>query len=166
MPTDTLNPEELRNLVVEQARKRRVGNAQASNVRTEWFINEVLHTIGITLQERVLIATEMLKNKIIINISRPVTKKVVTNSAGQSRTIVSDRSTKGEYPKADTTLLQKTIFSAYDSPAEGVFDGYVGTPVDYGVILEVSKDMDRSFLVRTLIEEQNRLARVFDTVSA
>ncbi len=52
----------------------------------------------------------------------------------------------------------KTIFSSYLNPSPGVYDGAVGTPLDYGVILELV--MDRSFMIRTLNEERDIITRI------
>lgn len=41
-----------------------------------------------------------------------------------------------------------------------VYEGFVGTPLDYGLVLEVSKKLDRSFLKRTLDEERPLVMRL------
>jgi len=51
----------------------------------------------------------------------------------------------------------KTIFSDVRFE-DGGWTGYVGTPLDYGVILELR--MNRSFLVRTLREKTPDLTRI------
>lgn len=142
---------------IESARARRADAAARSSVRIEWFIDQVSDHVRRPLESRVRIATEFLKTRIVQNISRPVTKKVVTIS-GRSRTVVSNRSKPGEFPKADTTLLMKTIFTDYKSPAPGEYLGYVGTPLDYGLILELK--MNRSFLLRTFYEERDRIYKI------
>lgn len=144
--------------VVEEARKRRATAAIQTTIRTEWFIDQVAHHVARSLQQRVLLATEFLKNRIIVNISRPVTKKLVTSYSGRKEVRVSNRSKAGEFPKADTTQLMKTIFSDYKELEEGLYDGYVGTPLDYGLWLELK--MDRSFLVRTLQAELSKLKAI------
>lgn len=140
-------------IAVEAARKRRADGAAQAAARVEWFIQEVSLKVSMTMSQRIHLATEFLKNKVIQNISRPVTKTVVGN-----KTIVTDRSRPGEFPKADTTQLMKTVFSAYAFTGEDRFDGYVGTPIGYGVKLEIA--MDRSFLVRTLDEERNKIMQI------
>ncbi len=152
------------------ARARRLERADKSIVRTEWFITEVLDKIKTSTVKRVRIATEYLKSKIVKNISRPVTKTYFTrieqsvNAQGKTITkkkhgvSISDRSVKGEFPKADTVQLLKTIFSDVDTNFVGIVSGRVGTPLDYGVILELT--MDRSFLVRTLNEEKATITRI------
>ena len=116
------------------------------------------------------LATEFVKNKVVKNISRPVTKIVVKSpqgrnakgqfTKGQSYTRVTNRSKKGEFPKADTTQLMKTIFSTYQEFGPMSFAGYVGTPLDYGLRLEISPSLDRSFLVRTLNEERENVMAI------
>ena len=54
----------------------------------------------------------------------------------------------------------KTIFADVRETSPGVNDGFVGTPLDYGLILETSERLDRSFLVRTLQEEFDTTRRV------
>lgn len=148
--------EQQRIQAIEAARARRVASAGMREAKTEWFIDEVSQTVRMSLKSRVRLATELVKNRVIRNISRPVTKTVV-KSGGRSKTIVSNRSKPGEFPKADTTHLMKTIFSAY-TEENGLYTGHVGTPVDYGVILELR--MARSFLVRTLRESYNDVLRI------
>lgn len=138
---------------VEAARQRRVGAAQQSSVRIEWFINEVSNKITMTMERRVWMATEFLKSKVVQNISRPVTKG--TGSRGGR--VITGRSVAGEFPKAETTQLMKTLMSGVIVRG-GIIDGFVGTPLDYGVILELR--MRRSFLVRTLNEQRGQITRL------
>ena len=139
------------------ARARREANQQAKDVRLEWYIKQVTTTIRLTLKQRVKLATHLVKTKVVTNISRPVTKTRV-RGGGRSRTVVSNRSRPGEFPKVDTTQLMKSIFEDYKNPSPGVFDGYIGTPLDYGVILELYRD--RSFLKRTLREQSSRVVAI------
>lgn len=133
------------------ARGRRAGAAAARGARIEWFLDEVSDTVKMTLSQRVTLATSMLHDKIVRNISRPVTK----HSTGR----VTDRSKPGEFPKADTTQLMKSLFHEVRQEPSGPV-GYVGTPLDYGLILEVSERLNRSYLVRTLNEEMATIKRV------
>lgn len=142
---------------VEAARARRAQSAADRNVEVEWFINEVSSKIKLPIEARVKVATEFLRDKIVQNISRPVTKTPVTGKKG-TYTRITNRSKPGEYPKADTTQLMKSIFSVTMSTASGMYDGAIGTPIDYGVILELS--MDRSFMVRTLFEERSKIVAI------
>lgn len=135
---------------VADALRRRSARSGADAVRWEWFINRVLGTINLTNKQRVKIATNMLKSKVVKNISRSVTR------LGGRR--VTDRSKRGEFPKADTSRLMKDIFDDTFESRKGVFDGAVGTTLDYGLILEMR--MNRKFLQRTLNEQKTNITRI------
>lgn len=135
---------------VAEAMSRRAGRKAADAVRWEWFINQVLGTVNLSLKQRVKVAANMLKSQVVRNISKPVTK------LGGGR--VTDRSNRGEFPKADTTRLMKDIFDEVFSPRKGVWDGAVGTTLDYGLILELR--MDREFLKKTLEQQRNNITRI------
>lgn len=140
------------------ARGRRGGALLRTQARLEFYIDNVLKRVNVPLGTRVKLATEVLRRTVVQNISRPVTKTPVKGKDGTSRTRITDRSLPGEFPKADTTLLMKTIFGETRQEGEGVFDGYVGTPVDYGLRLELH--MDRSFLLRTFNETLPTIRRI------
>jgi len=125
------------------------------NVRIEWFIKEVSQTVSISMRNRVKLATDFVKNRVVMNISRPVTK---TKGKKSGRIVVSNRSKKGEFPKADTVQLLRSIFGVVKQSSRGVYDGYIGTPLHYGLILETK--MDRSFLKRTLLEERSKVIKI------
>lgn len=160
---------EIKSLAVLAAEQRRIDRAAADAARTEMFVDRCVNTVSLTLHTRVRLAVEYLRSKIVRNISRPVTKRPYTqrvafvDSAGKvrhkNRTLVkvTNRSKPGEFPKADTTTLLKTIFGEVtkDGPSS---EGFVGTPLDYGVILELKKD--RSFLLRTFNEERETIVRM------
>lgn len=150
---------------IEAARLRRVAAASRREVRFRWFLDEVSDKVSLTMKQRVRMATEFLRDKVVRNISRPVTKTVHTywvqegsKLKKRQRTVVSNRSKPGEFPKADTTLLMKSIFGEVRDVAPGVCDGFVGTPLDYGLELELR--MNRSFLVRTLREERGTIDKI------
>jgi hypothetical protein len=147
----TVNPKVL------EARARRTATAAASKTRWEWYLKEVNDKVAMTMRQRVRTATEYLKSRVIQNISRPVTK---VEGKRSGRIVVIDRSRSGEFPKADTTQLLKTIFSDVLETTPGVWDGFVGTPLDYGAILETSARLNRSFLVRTLNEERETITKM------
>jgi hypothetical protein len=138
------------------ARARREARAGQGDVRIEWFIKEVSNKVRMSMKQRVRIASELLRSKVTKNISTPVVKE----KGARGVTIVTERSEKGEFPRADTTQLMKTIFHTVVETSKGVFDGYVGTPLDYGLILEVSERLDRSFLLRTFNQERGRVDRI------
>lgn len=130
---------------VRAARARRA----PADLRIEWFISRVLDRVELSMSQRLDIATKFVESQVVKNISRPVTKGV----GPRGGRVVTDRSRPGEFPKADTTQLMKSIFSHRRGDA-----GYIGTPLDYGLILELHRD--RSFLVRTLSEELDRVRRI------
>ncbi len=141
----------------EAGRARRVAAAEARQVRWESKVKPFLDTVRMTMQQRVKIATEHLKTRVMLNISRPVTK-VVSKITG--RIVVKDRSKAGEYPKADTTLMLKSVISDTWEGYPGVYEGGVGTPLGYGAILETSKRLDRRWLSKTLDEERGMILSI------
>ena len=93
------------------------------------------------MKARVKLAGQLVRDQVVRNISKSVA------SHGRSK--------PGEFPHADTTRLMKSIFW------EAVDDGLkanVGTPVDYGLELELG---GRSFLRRTVIEMDSQLKQLF-----
>ena len=139
---------------VQAARIRRTGAAAGEKVRFQWFIKEVVQKIELTLFQRVTLATEILRNQIVKNISVPVTKE-----RSQGRVIVTERSRKGEFPRADTTQLRKTIFGDVRRRRR-IVEGFVGTPLDYGLILEVSEKLDRKYMTRTMNEMRPTIKKI------
>ena len=127
------------------------------SARVEVFTDRILANANLTANQRVTVATQLVRDRVVINLSRPVTKTRAQgrDSSGRFRgmTVVSDRSRPGEYPRADTTRLMKSIFGTVSN---GV--GRVGTPLDYGLILETR--MNRSFLVRTFNEVRGMIVRI------
>lgn len=136
------------------ARARRAERQETRDARIDWFVGDVCGKIEMTMEQRVRMATAHLKDRVVRNVGRPVTK----GTGPRGGRTVTDRSKSGEFPKADTTLLMKTIFDDVKRDSEGNWDGYVGTPLDYGLILEVR--MNRSFLARTLNEESGRIKQI------
>ena len=135
------------------------------DVKVNLFIANTLKKVVLTVAQRVRIAGQFLQDKVKINLSRPVRKfrvrRTVTDEAGakkvKTRTIVDrfSRSKPGEFPRADTTQLMKTIFLVSEPDAAGGPRAMVGTPLHYGLILETK--LDRSFLRRTLNELRAQL---------
>lgn len=136
----------LPNAQVEAGRLRRVLKATERQMRIEWFIEEVSTKVKMTMRERVSLAAHLLKDRVVRNISVPVVK----GTGPRGGRVVTGRSVAGEFPHAETTTLLKGIFEDVKETSPGVYDGFVGTPHDYGLILETQ--MNRSFLVRTLWE--------------
>jgi len=136
---------------IKDALARRVARLSVKQTTNEWYIKRVTSEISITLVERVELATEMLKSVIISNLGVPVGR----DATGK----VVERSKPGEFPRAETTLLMKTIFSDYEhTDNETSFSGFVGTPLDYGLWLETQ--MDRSFLERSLEDKRKNIEEI------
>lgn len=138
--------------IVMAARGRRPAR-EAARIRWEWRIKEVSDSIALTMKQRVGLATAFVMNRVVNNINRPVTK----GKGPRGGRVVTDRSVAGEFPKADTEHLRDTIFMDSRKVAGG-WEGYIGTPLNYGLILELR--MKRSFLVRTLNEQRGTIQRL------
>jgi len=136
------------------ARSRRQSSAAAGGVRWQWFTDQVTKNLSLTMRDRVRVATERLKSKIVKNISIGVTVGV----GPKGGRVITNRSKPGEFPHAETAQLMRTVFSDIVGGRDGSTTGYVGTPLAYGLILETR--MNRSFLVRTLLEESASLGLI------
>lgn len=156
---------------VIEARARRDIRWDKREAEIRWFVDAVSEKIQMSMKKRVRLATEYLKDRIVRNISVPVVRGFrvkqdtlldsetgKTSTRKRKETFVVERSVKGEFPRAETTQLMKTLFTDYREDSKGEASGYVGTPLDYGLILELR--MDRSFLVRTLFEEADILRAI------
>lgn len=139
---------------VEAGRQRRVAKAGERQARVEWFIKEVSDKVKISMRKRVTLATQLLKDRVVRNISTPVVKSI----GPRGGRVVTGRSKPGEFPRAETTQLMRTIFEEVREVSPGIIDGYIGTPLDYGLILETR--MNRSFLVRSLNESLDDIRRI------
>lgn len=137
-----------------EARSRRQSSAAAGGVRWEWFTDQVANRLDLTMRDRVRIATERLKSSVVKNISIGVT----VGMGPKGGRVVTNRSKPGEFPHAETSQLMRTVFSDVVTERDGSTNGYVGTPLSYGLILETQ--MERSFLVRTLNEEAANLGLI------
>jgi len=142
---------------IEAGRQRRLIAVQARVERWEKNVEPLLRTVAFSLRQRVTMAAEHVRNKVVVNISRPVTKYTGKVSG---RIQVTNRSKRGEFPKADTTMLLKSIFKDVQEIAPNVIEGYVGMPLDYGAILETNPTLDRKFLTRTLFEEMGTVTKI------
>lgn len=128
--------------------------AAGRGARIEWYIRNVSDKVSMTMKARVTLATQLVKTKVVHNISRPVTR----GTGPRGGKVVTDRSKPGEFPKAETTRLLKDVFSEVRRSSKGIYDGVIGTTLDYGLILETR--MNRSFLKRTLDEERPTVMRL------
>ena len=142
----------------DAARQRRVSKSKAATARVDWFIDNVANKVKMTMQQRVRLASAFLRDRVVINLSTPVRK--IRSKLGRVWVDPASRSKPGEFPRADTTLLMKSIFSHTEESASGVYEGWVGTPIFYGLILELK--MGRSFLLRTFNEEHNKLMAILN----
>jgi hypothetical protein len=142
------------NKAVLAARERRAGQAAARDLRIQWFIREVSDKVAMTTKHRVRIATDLVFNRVVQNISRPVTK----GTGPRGGRVVTDRSKPGEFFKAETTHAMKTTFREVRETSPGVFEGFVGTPLDYPLILETK--MNRLYLVETLNRSRADVQRI------
>jgi hypothetical protein len=136
------------------------GRQARTKARIEWYGQRVANNVNIAMSARVRLAAQLLRDKTVANISRPVTKvrRKITRGPNKGKTLTrvvpESRSKPGEFPKADTTRLMKDIFH----DMRGKLVAIVGTTLDYGAVLETS--MNRSFLRRTLNEQWGRLRSV------
>ncbi len=116
--------------------------------RTQWFIKRTTDQIDSALRNRMEDTVVLLKNKTISNISKPVVR-----IAG-----VVERSSPGEFPRADTLQLKTTLITEVKDVSPGIVDGFVGSPMSYSLILE--QRLDRRFLSRTLFEELQNVKKI------
>lgn len=107
---------------------------------------QVMFVINKHLQSRVRSATTQLFNKVKSNISVPV------GISGSEKV----RSRPGQYPRKDRGILRNTLILDFKTIGRDVFDGYVGTPMHYGVVLELDSKLNRKWLVRTLMENKSQ----------
>ena len=137
MPLTKFNAVTMRNWTTKRLKFR---------LRLQLTINKVVQKTNLTVAQRVKIAAQMLRDAIVVNLSRPVRK---FRGPKSKRTQVDrhSRSKPGEFPRADTSRLLRSIFHTH-YPAQIL--SRVGTNLAYGVLLEMR--MDRSFLRRTLRE--------------
>ena len=118
-------------------------NVRAS-YKMQWFGDEVQRGIMVATAGRLDLLAQMLRDRIVANISLPVEKvdgKVVK------------RSRPGEFPRVETARLMRDIFWN----RRGSNTRIVGTSLDYGLWLELKKN--RSFLLRTFKEQQTNIMR-------
>jgi hypothetical protein len=143
---------------------KRQERAAKVTTRIQWFDDQLTAGVEKTGRQRVAFAAQMLRDAIVINISKPV-KKIKQSRRGKdgkrsSKTVVDpkSRSKPGEFPKADTTRLRKDIFWEKTKGGNGAI---VGTTLDYGLILELYRD--RSFILRTFNKLRPQLSKILGT---
>lgn len=128
---------------------RRSSARAGREVKIKWFIKEANDKVSLTMKKRTQLASALVYDVVVRNISVAVKKE----TGPRGRVIVTQRSTEGEFPRADTNRLLKDIFWDVKNEGRGNWVGYVGTTLDYGLILELK--MNRSFLKRTLDENRS-----------
>lgn len=123
-------------------------------VRLIWLGQQFEQGFNMTIQARLRLAAQLVRDKTVINLGVPVRKY---RSPRTGRTVVdpASRSDEGEFPRADTTRLMKDIY--YEMDTRGM-RAIVGTTLDYGLLLETV--MNRPFLVRTLNEMQGAVRNI------
>lgn len=141
---------------LERARAGRAFRAKEVVTRTEWFIERITNVIKLGIEDRLKVATLFLREKVVENISKSVTRSI----SSEGRVFITARSLPGEYPRAETTRLMRTMLSDVQEVSPGIFEGYVGTPLEYGLFLETDEQIDRGFLRRTLEEETFNISEI------
>ena len=140
---------------------------EALRMKIIWFGERVAKSVKTGMGTRLRLAAMLLRDRVVINISRPVTK--IKGSAGErdvrgrflkTRVDRGSRSKPGGYPKADTTRLMKDIFWEVQRTEKKVI-ARVGTTLDYGLILETR--MKRKMLVASLHEMRGVLSQLIGT---
>jgi hypothetical protein len=135
-------------------------------------VDKVVKDTSLTVAQRVRIAGQVVRDAVVVNLSRPVRKvkstrtitsvdgEGIISSSRQSRTTVDpeSRSKPGEFPRADTTRLMKSIFVKH-FPDQLM--SRIGTNLKYGAILEFQ--MDRSYLRRTLNEMRGQVLKIIQS---
>ncbi len=120
-------------------------------IRLNLNIQTVLSKTKLKVAQRVRIAGQLLRDAVVVNLSRPV-RKYTGPRSGRVQVDPESRSKEGEFPRADTTRLMKSIYARH---IPELATSRIGTNLGYGVILEVS--LERSFLRRTLREQRRNL---------
>ena len=138
------------NAALSSRAKRAQTSTFKAHTKIIWYIDQVSDKIAMTMHQRLRLATKYLKSKVAQNISVPVGR-------GPNRSIVR-RSKAGEFPRMETTRLMKTLFTVTEKVNKNLSIGYVCTPIEYGVMLELG--MGRPFLARTLYAEIPTIRRI------
>lgn len=127
-------------------RLRRRGRVTVTS-EIEWHTADLSRRARREMKKRMVKATDHLRRQTVKNISVPITIRTGVRGG----TLI-ERSRPGEFPRAETRRLMRSIFSDVFVRGKNVY-GIVGTTLDYGAILELK--MDRSYLRRTMREENS-----------
>ncbi len=125
-----------------------------ASVETKWHTSKVQRALGTGMRKRLAVAAAVVQSAVVKNISQPVTK----GSGPRGGQVILNRSRAGQYPKADTTQLLKSVFSGVDKDVKGDEIGFVGIPLHYGLILETR--MDRLLLVASMLEKASEIRQI------
>jgi len=145
MPLEAFNARTLKNWNLKRIK---------FDVRLNLNIDRLVANTKLTVAQRIKIAGQLLRDGVVVNLSRPV-RKYRSKRTGKMVVDPKSRSVRGEFPRADTTRLLKDIYHLFRSEE---LASYVGTRLLYGKILETR--MDRSFLRRTLNELRGKLLMI------
>jgi len=121
------------------------------NVRMEMFTDKIVQKTTLTAAQRIKIAGQVLRDAVVVNLSRPV-RKYKSKITKRITVDPESRSKPGEFPRADTTRLKNDIYARH-YPEQAM--SRIGTTLLYGLVLETR--LDRSFLRRTLNEQRARI---------
>ena len=161
--------------------QRRLERAAQREVNFQWFLDKVQGGLNLTMRQRMRKAVDHVQDRVVQNISVPVNKEVkkvagyitrrrakayIEGEEGatlrdvkqQTHVVVTERSKPGEFPRADTVRLMRSIFTDVREDTPGDIVGYVGMPLAYGVVLETR--LQRQFLTRTLLEEREVVGKI------
>ena len=141
---------------VLKAHAREGAQAQQEYARFKWYAENVLNKVKLGMKERLQIAAAFVHKKTVVNISKPVV--VATSKKGIRRVV--ERSKPGEYPRAETGQLRKTLSHGVTKDNNGEWVGYVSTPLIYGAILEMWEPLNRTYMRRTLNEERETVKKI------
>lgn len=133
----------------------RAGTARFTT-RIQWFGPKTLKGIRGGMDSRLKIAAQLTRDKVVLNIRKPVLKRIGPRSG---KVQVIERSKPGEFPRLDTGRLSKDIFWE----RRGEMEYIVGTTLHYGLVLEVSRRLKRKFLRRTLDEMRPTINRIISS---
>jgi hypothetical protein len=135
---------------------KHAGRRAKTAAKIEWYGKQLQQKTDATAKQRINIASQLLKDQVKQNISKPVLKYKGIRS-GRMQVLPESRSKPGEFPRLETATLMRDIFKDTDQ-STGRFRGIVGTTKDYGLLLETR--MSRSYLRKTLFEMANKLRNV------
>ncbi len=126
----------------------------AKGAEIRWFGKQVTAKAERAMVKRVKLASQVMRDKVVKNLSKPVTK---VRTARGTRVDPASRSKPGEFPRADTTRLMKSIFWKVEG-SKGRITGKIATSLFYGAFHETKTG--RSFLAKTLKLEKARIKKI------